>query len=170
MKLLDPFDKPFFYTWFMCFRSRMYPSNRLTNPHGPCFAQFFLELSTKESSEDLCFDIMSDNSYAKVQIEKWHKDAIKEASKSFFHIKLKYVFKQTYARLDISASGLQIFCGLIGCLLGLILSNLVRLKNTSTPEKLDFYGDFITEFLLEYDTYLKKKLSKRYRLFVFCRV
>jgi hypothetical protein len=38
-KLFYQLDKPFFYTWFMCFRSRVYPLSYLTNPHGLCFAQ-----------------------------------------------------------------------------------------------------------------------------------
>lgn len=143
----------FFYVWFFCFRFRVYPQTGFLSLQGCCFAQSLLEQVILDPKKVL---ITKDSkcSYSISQLKSWENTAQKDLSKSFFHIKMKYGFSSSFCRFDVSNSGFQIFCALIGYLPGLQLTNFISPKTSLECSKLDFYGDFIENFLSGYDSFV----------------
>ncbi|WP_304192624.1 DNA-directed RNA polymerase [Phenylobacterium aquaticum] len=146
------FTSSFFYTWFFCFRGRLYPLSGLLHLQGCAFSQSLLELQLKKKEQNI--SIMSKNEYALLQKKKWAEEAVKDLSKSFFAVKMNSGFTNSYCRFDVSNSGFQIFSGLIGYKNGLLLTNFVTARNIIS-KKQDFYSDFVDKFLEKYEDYFK---------------
>ena len=102
----------------------------------------------------------NESSYLGIQNTILVKKAIKDTSKIFLLINIIKIVDFPIAELDVTASGFQIFSGLIEDLDGLYLTNFFVLKDKKTSKE-DIYSTFMNHFLYDYDNYFNLNKIKK---------